>query len=199
MNTLNTATLPEPSPRRRFLVAATSTTAAVAAVGVSTPFIKSWNPSQQAASGGAAVQVDLTRIEPGMQISLKWRSKPVFVLRRTATILQNMQQPDHLLQLRDPSSRVTSQQPDYAANPTRAIREDIFVAIGICTHLGCIPTFRPEVAPADLGENWVGGYFCPCHGSKYDLAGRVYKGVPAPTNLEVPPYRYLSDTVVEIG
>ena len=190
---------PAPTPRRRFLLAATSTVATVGVVAVSLPLVKSWMPSARAATGGAPVQVDLAKIEPGMQISVKWRSKPVFVLRRTPTILQNLNQPAHLQQLRDPQSNVLTQQPEYAKNEVRAIRDEYLVVVGICTHLGCIPTFRPEVAPADLGEDWVGGYFCPCHGSRYDLAGRVFKGVPAPTNLVVPPYRYLSDRLVEIG
>lgn len=156
-------------------------------------------PSERAKVSGAPVRFDPSKLEPGRQITLEWHSKPVFVLRRTTEILQAMDQPSHLQKLRDPDSRVDTQQPAYAANPFRSIRDEFFIVIGICTHLGCIPTFRPEVAPEDLGTEWIGGYFCPCHSSKFDLAGRVFKGVPAPTNLVVPPYRYLSGTSIEIG
>jgi len=186
-------------PRRRFLIIATTVVAAVGVAAVSVPFIKSWLPSERAKVAGGPLQFDLAKLEPGRQVVLEWRSKPVFVLRRTAEILQALNQPSHLQQLRDPDSEVGSQQPAYATNPFRSILDEFFIVIGICTHLGCIPTFRPDVAPEDLGPEWIGGYFCPCHASKFDLAGRVYKGVPAPTNLVVPPYRYLSDTVVEIG
>ncbi len=187
------------STRRRFLVVSTSVVGAAGVAAVSVPFIKSWMPSERAKVGGAPIQFDLSRLEPGRQVTLEWRSRPVFVLRRTRDMLDRMNQPDHLKRLRDPASTVDTQQPDYARNAWRAMREEYFIVIGVCTHLGCIPTFRPEVAPDDLGAEWPGGYFCPCHSSKYDLAGRVYKGVPAPTNLMVPPYRYLSDTIVEIG
>ena len=186
-------------PRRRFLITATAVVAAAGVVAVSIPFIESWMPSERAKMGGAPIQFDLSKLEPGRQVTIEWRSKPIFVLRRTAEILQSLNKSSHRQQLRDPDSMVVSQQPDYADNKVRSIQDEFFIVIGICTHLGCIPTFRPDVAPEDLGPEWVGGYFCPCHSSKFDLAGRVYKGVPAPTNLVVPPYRYLSETVIEIG
>lgn len=186
-------------PKRRFLIATTSVVAAVGVAAVSVPFIKSWMPSERAKLGGAPIQFDLSKLEPGRQVTLEWRSKPIFVLRRTPDVLQSLNLPSLRQQLRDPDSEVTTQQPEYIDKKVRSIRDEFFIVIGICTHLGCIPTFRPDVAPVDLGPEWPGGYFCPCHSSKYDLAGRVYKGVPAPTNLVVPPYRYLSDTVIEIG
>ena len=186
-------------PRRRFLITTTAVLATAGVVTISVPFIKSWLPSERAKVGGAPIQFDLSKLEPGRQVTLEWRSKPVFILHRTPEILQAMNRSSHLQQLRDPDSEVDTQQPIYAANPYRAIKEGYFIVIAICTHLGCIPTFRPEVKPEDLGAEWIGGYFCPCHSSKFDLAGRVFQGVPAPTNLVVPPYRYLSDTVIEIG
>ncbi len=187
------------SSRRRFLTIATSAIGGIGAAALSIPFIQSWMPSERARSGGAPVQVDLSKIEEGRQITLEWRSRPVFVVHRSTDMLARLNRPEHLRRLRDPDSRVESQQPPYAQNAVRAIREDFFIVIGVCTHLGCIPTFRPEVAPEDLGDDWPGGYFCPCHSSKFDLAGRVFKGVPAPTNLVVPPYRYLGGNIVEIG
>lgn len=148
---------------------------------------------------GALVEVDISKIEPGQQITVTWRKTPVWVLRRTPEILERIDRPEHLEQLLDPNSEVTTQQPDYALNSHRSIRDEYFIVVSICTHLGCVPTFRPEVAPADLGPDWPGGYFCPCHGSRFDFAGRVFKGVPAPKNLLIPPYRFLSDTHIEIG
>lgn len=186
-------------PRRRFLITSTAVLAATGVVAVSVPFIKSWMPSERAKMGGAPIQFDLKKLEPGRQVTIEWRSKPVFVLRRSPETLQSLNLPSHRQQLRDPDSVVETQQPDYVDNKARSIRDEFFIVIGICTHLGCIPTFRPDIAPEDLGPEWNGGYFCPCHSSKFDLAGRVFKGVPAPTNLVVPPYRYLSNTLIEIG
>jgi len=186
-------------PRRRFLTIATTVTGTVGAAVVSIPFIESWLPSERAKGAGAAVKFDLGKLGPGRQVTIEWRSKPIFILRRTPDILLRLNQPQHLQRLRDPDSDIETQQPEYAVNNVRSIREEYLIAIGLCTHLGCIPTFRPEVAPEDLGAEWIGGYFCPCHGSRFDFAGRVYKGVPAPTNLVVPPYRYLSDSLIEIG
>jgi len=186
-------------PRRRFLITATTVVGAVGAAFVSVPFIESWLPSEATKLAGTPIQFDLSKLEPGRQVTLEWRSQPIFVLRRTPEILQRLEQQPHRQKLRDPDSKVYTQQPEYAANPFRSIRDEFFIVIGICTHLGCIPTFRPDIAPEDLGAQWDGGYFCPCHASKYDLAGKVYKGVPAPTNLVVPPYRYLTDTLIEIG
>ncbi len=185
--------------RRRFLTTATTVVGAIGAGAVSVPFIMSWMPSERAKVAGAPVQFDLSQLEPGRQVTIEWRSKPIFVLRRTPAILKRLDQETHLSNLRDPDSDVTTQQPDYARNRYRSIRDEYFVVIGICTHLGCIPTFRPDVAPEDLGPEWIGGYFCPCHSSRFDLAGRVFHGVPAPTNLVVPPYHYKTDTLIEIG
>jgi ubiquinol-cytochrome c reductase iron-sulfur subunit len=145
------------------------------------------------------VIVDIGKLELGQQITVKWRGKPVWVLRRTQQMLTDMESPNHLVRLRDPASEERSQQPEYARNPARAIKPDYLVTLAICTHLGCVPAFRPELAPADLGTEWIGGYFCPCHGSRYDLSGRVFKHMPAPLNLEIPPYQYLDDSRIEIG
>lgn len=185
--------------RRKLLVVATVGARGVGLGVLSIPFIRSMKPSARAQAAGAPVQVDMGKITPGMQVTVEWRGRPVWVLRRTPQILERLQQPALRRHLRDPDSEVASQQPEYAGGSLRSIKEECFVVIGICTHLGCVPTFRPEVAPADLGPDWPGGYLCPCHGSKFDFAGRVYKNVPAPVNLVVPPYRYLSETVVEIG
>lgn len=193
---VNPAEQPEVTSRRKFLIGATSALGAVGAVGVLTPFVASWNPSAKAKAAGAPVKVDISKILPGEQIRAEWRGKPVFILKRTPEMLSNLATLED--KLADPSSEVP-QQPAYAANSARAINPEIAIMIGICTHLGCSPQFRPEVAAADLGADWLGGYFCPCHGSKFDLAGRVYKGVPAPTNLIVPPHSYESDNVVIIG
>lgn len=185
--------------RRRFLIRATTVVGAVGVAAVSVPFIMSWSPSERAKNAGAPVTFDFSKLEPGRQVTVEWRSQPVFVLRRTPEILQRMKAVAHLQQLRDPNSEVSTQQPEYVANAVRSIREEYLVVIGICTHLGCIPTFRPDIAPDDLGPDWIGGYFCPCHASRFDFAGRVLKNVPAPTNLVVPPYHYISATEIEIG
>ena len=182
--------------RRRFLTLATGAAAGAAGAGVATPFILSFFPSEKAKAAGAPVEIDVSRIEPGQLITAEWQGKPIWVLNRTDA--QQKELPALDGELVDPKSEV-DHQPAYAQNELRSIKPNIFVAIGICTHLGCSPTFRPDVAPADLGPQWKGGFFCPCHGSKFDLAGRVYKGVPAPTNLVVPPYKYLSDAVILVG
>lgn len=185
--------------RRRLLTLATTIVGLAGIAAASVPFIISWLPSEKAQSAGAPVKFNPVKLEPGQQIILSWQGKPVFVVKRTLEILQRLNTTQHRRQLRDPDSKVATQQPDYATNPLRSIRDEYFVVIGICTHLGCIPTFRPEVAPADLGSQWVGGYFCPCHGSRFDLAGRVFKNVPAPTNLVVPPYYFMANNIIEIG
>ncbi len=187
------------SKRRRFLVAGMTVVGGAGLAAASWPFLAYMLPSERARTIGGPVTIDISKLEPGQQIVAKWRGKPIWVLRRTPQILETLGTPAHRAKLRDPDSLVTSQQPAYAQNPTRAIHPEHFVVIGICTHLGCVPTFRPEVAPADIGDDWDGGYLCPCHGSRFDLDGRVWKGVPAPTNLVVPPYHYLSDTVVQVG
>lgn len=182
--------------KRRLL---TTGTAVVGAVGVgfaAVPFIASWNPSERAKALGAPEEADISKLEPGGLLRVKWRGKVCWVVRRTPQNLADMKKLRP--RLADPDSEVP-QQPSYAQNETRSIKPEFGVMVGICTHLGCSPTYRPDVAPADLGPDWLGGFFCPCHGSFFDLAGRVYKGVPAPTNLEVPPHQYLSDDVILIG
>jgi len=178
------------------LIAATTAVGGVAAVGAGAPFVLSLQPSERAKAAGAPVEVDISTIEPGSMISVEWQGKPVWIVRRTPEMLALLSKHDD--DLVDPTSSVP-QQPEYCNNPTRSIKPEVLVVIGICTHLGCSPTFRPEVAPADLGANWHGGWFCPCHGSRFDLAARVFKGVPAPTNLIIPPHMYLSETRLLIG
>jgi len=153
-------------------------------------------PSVKAMAAGAPVEVDISKIETGQLIRVAWRGKPVWILNRTPEVLATLKTLDS--ELRDPLSN-ESDQPPSSKNPGRSIKPEIFVAVGLCTHLGCSPTFRPEIAPNDLGEQWKGGFFCPCHGSWFDLAGRVYRGVPAPSNLEIPPYRYITDTRIIVG
>jgi ubiquinol-cytochrome c reductase iron-sulfur subunit len=178
------------------LIAATTAVGGVAAVGAGAPFVLSLQPSERAKAAGAPVEVDISTIEPGSMISVEWQGKPVWIVRRTQEMLDLL--PKHDGDLADPASSIP-QQPEYCNNPTRSIKPEVLVVLGICTHLGCSPTFRPEVAPADLGANWAGGWFCPCHGSRFDLAARVFKGVPAPTNLIIPPHMYLSETRLLIG
>ncbi|WP_299735043.1 ubiquinol-cytochrome c reductase iron-sulfur subunit [uncultured Endozoicomonas sp.] len=182
--------------RRRFLVAATSVVGAAGAVGVATPFLKSWNPSAKAKAAGAPVKVNISKLEQGQQVVYEWRGKPVFVVRRTEAMLDELPTQDD--RLRDPNSE-NSEQPEYATNFYRSRTEEFLVLVGLCTHLGCSPKYMPEVKPMEFDSNWVGGYFCPCHGSRFDLAGRVYKGVPAPTNLVVPPYTFEGDDILIIG
>ena len=183
--------------RRRFLTATATVVGGVGAAFVAVPFLKSWSPSERAQAAGAPVEADISKLEEGALMTVEWRGKPVWVLKRTEKMLTELSTLND--QLLDPRSEMASQQPKYAQNVNRSINPQILVLVGICTHLGCSPTFRPDIAPADLGPAWKGGFFCPCHGSRFDLAGRVYKGVPAPSNLEVPSYRYLSDTRVLIG
>ena len=183
--------------RRRFLTATATVVGGVGAAFVAVPFLKSWSPSERAQAAGAPVEADISKLEEGALMTVEWRGKPVWVLKRTEKMLTELSTLND--QLLDPRSEMASQQPKYAQNVNRSINPQILVLVGICTHLGCSPTFRPDIAPADLGPAWKGGFFCPCHGSRFDLAGRVYKGVPAPSNLEVPSYRYLSDSRVLIG
>jgi len=182
--------------KRRLLIAATTAAGGVAAVGAGAPFVLSLMPSERAKAAGAPVEVDISAIQPGTMISIEWQGKPVWIVRRTKEMLDLLSK--HDADLVDPSSSVP-QQPEYCDNPTRSIKPEILVVLGVCTHLGCSPTFRPEISPADLGANWAGGWFCPCHGSRFDLAARVFKGVPAPTNLIIPPHKYLSETRLLIG
>lgn len=182
--------------KRRLLLAATSAAGGVAAVGMATPFVLSFMPSERAKAAGAPVELDISAIAPGEMKVVEWQGKPVWVVRRTPEMMDLLTK--HDVELIDPASTVP-QQPEYCNNANRSIKPEILVAIGVCTHLGCSPSYRPEVAPADLGADWGGGWFCPCHGSRFDLAGRVYKGSPAPTNLIIPPHQYLSDTTLLIG
>jgi len=186
---------PVDNSRRRFLTIATSVVGGVGAVGAAVPFIASWNPSERAKSAGAPVEVDISKLEPGQLIRVEWRGKPVWVINRTPKMLEQMKA--HEGQLRDPNSE-EPQQPEFAKNAYRSQKENIFVAVGICTHLGCSPTFLN----GGFGEKVEGtedGFFCPCHGSKFDMAGRVFQAVPAPLNLEIPPYTFIDDTTILVG
>jgi ubiquinol-cytochrome c reductase iron-sulfur subunit len=184
------------SGRRRFLTAATTVVGAVGTGFVLVPFISSMQPSAKARAAGAPVRADISKLEPGQMIRVKWRGKPVWLVRRTDKMLEVLPTLDP--QLRDPES-LESEQPDYAQNAYRSIKPEVLITVGICTHLGCSPTYRPDAGAPDMGADWEGGFFCPCHGSKFDLAGRVYKSVPAPLNLVIPPHRYLSETELVIG
>ena len=183
--------------RRRFLTATTAVVGAVGAGIAAVPFIKSWSPSARARFAGAPVSQDVSAIQEGTQLVLNWRGQPIFIARRSPAMLEVMKSLDSILA--DPTSANTDQQPAYAANATRSIKPEISVLVGVCTHLGCAPEHLPEVKPQPFDPDWKGGYFCPCHKSRYDLAGRVYKAQPAPTNLPVPPYHFESDSTVVIG
>jgi ubiquinol-cytochrome c reductase iron-sulfur subunit len=182
--------------KRRFLIGASTVVGGIGAVAAAVPFVMSMFPSERAKAAGAPVEVDISKLELGQKINVEWRGKVCWVINRTPAMLASLPKLDD--RLADPKSEV-DHQPADCKNEHRSIKEPILVAIGICTHLGCSPTFRPEVAPPDLGPDWLGGFFCPCHQSKFDLAGRVYKGVPAPTNLYVPPHKYTTDTHIVIG
>lgn len=183
--------------KRRTLTLATSAIGGIGALYVIYPFLAAWAPSEKAKAAGAPVEVDIGKLEPGQRMSAKWRGKPVWVVYRTEQNLQDL--PTLNDRLLDPDSEDVGQQPAYCKNLTRSIKPEYLVAVGICTHLGCSPTYRPDVAPDDLGPEWKGGFYCPCHGSRFDLAARVFKGVPAPKNLEIPPYQYLSETRILVG
>lgn len=190
---------PGPKPmnaRRRRLVAATTAVGTVAAVGSAIPFLVSMAPSERAKSAGAPVQADISKLGPGELMTVEYRGKPAWILHRTADMLERLKALDG--RLLDPHSE-QRQQPDYCRNPLRSRKPEYLVAMAVCTHLGCVPTFRKDVAPPDLGPEWPGGFYCPCHGSMFDFAARVFKNVPAPLNLEVPRHKYLSETVVLIG
>lgn len=183
--------------RRRFLIAATSAVGAAGAVGIAVPFVGSWNPSAKAKAAGAPVKADISKIEPGEMIVVEWRGKPVYVIHRTPEMLERLSTVNRYL--KDPES-TNAIQPGYISGIERSIRPELMVLEGLCTHLGCAPKFRPDVGAADLGgEAWAGGFFCPCHGSKFDLAGRVYNGVPASTNLVIPPHSFEGEKILVIG
>ena len=189
-------TLPADRSRRRFLTGATTVVGAVASAGVAWPFLSAWQPSERARAIGAPVEIAIGKLEAGQRIVAKWRGKPVWVVRRARESLAELGAMED--QLRDPESQ-EDMQPDYARNEHRSIKDDYLVLVGLCTHLGCSPLYYRTTDNHPLGEDWKGGFFCPCHGSKFDLAGRVFKGVPAPSNLEVPPHRYASDSLIVVG
>ncbi len=182
--------------RRRFLVGATTVVGAVGAVGVAVPFVASWQPSARARAAGAPVQADISKLDPGQRMTVEWRGRPVWIISRTPEMIERTEEFD-TSRLVDPDSEV-QQQPGYVTGPLRSVRPEIGVLIGICTHLGCSPLFRPEPDAVDM-RDWPGGFFCPCHGSYFDLAGRVFRNVPAPSNLEVPPYRFETDDLIIVG
>ena len=183
--------------RRRLLLAVTSGVGLVGVAGAVVPFVSSMAPSARARAAGAPVEVDISRLTPGQMLTIEWRGKPVWILRRTEKMLEDLE--PLASELADPDSDVP-QQPDYARNTYRSIRPETLVVVGICTHLGCSPTEKIQSGPASgIAANWPGGFFCPCHGSTFDLAGRVYRNKPAPTNLVVPPHTYLSDNRILIG
>ncbi|MDW6018024.1 ubiquinol-cytochrome c reductase iron-sulfur subunit [Vibrio plantisponsor] len=181
--------------RRRFLTATTAVVGGLGAAAVAVPFIKSWNPSAKAKAAGAPVEVDVSKLEEGQMVRVEWRGKPVWVVRRSQTIVDALKEHDN--QLRDPNSG-EEQQPDYAQNTYRSIKPEYFIAVGICTHLGCSPSYLPDSFSEQV-QGVKSGFFCPCHGSKFDMAGRVFQGVPAPLNLVIPKHMYLSDTRIVIG
>lgn len=184
--------------RRHFLGVATGVMGLVGAGFVAYPFLASWRPSARAQALGAPVEINVSKLEVGQILRVEWRGSPVWVLRRSSQMLESLTMPEVVNRLRDPQSG-QSEQPEFARNPHRSLREEYLVVVGSCTHLGCAPLERFEVAPADLGPDWRGGFFCPCHGSTFDLAGRVYAGVPAPLNLPVPPYMFMDDNTILVG
>jgi len=181
---------------RRNLVVATSVVGGAATVGAAVPFVASMLPSERARAAGAPVEVDLSRLAPGELGVYEWRGKPVWVIRRTKEMIDSLQAV--VPNLTDPESK-SSNQPQYAENQHRSSKPDIMVMEGVCTHLGCSPQLKTAEAKAEMGGDWVGGFYCPCHGSKFDYAGRVFRGAPAPTNLVVPPYTFVSDSTLVIG
>jgi ubiquinol-cytochrome c reductase iron-sulfur subunit len=182
--------------RRHFLTVATVATAAAGAAFVAVPFLASWKPSARAKAMGAPVELDIGKLEPGAIVKVEWRGKAIFVVHRTPEMLAQLQGVDGLL--RDPGS-LESEQPEFARNEARALKPEYLVMVGVCTHLGCAPLDKFTPGDVTVAADWKGGFFCPCHGSKFDMSGRVYKDVPAPTNLPVPPYRFVSDTRIQIG
>ncbi|OIQ45177.1 MAG: ubiquinol-cytochrome c reductase iron-sulfur subunit [Gammaproteobacteria bacterium MedPE] len=187
---------PENNGRRRFLTLATAVVGGAGTVGVAVPFIKSWNPSEKAKAAGAPVEYDVSKMAPGQLVRVKWRGKPVYVVRRTDEVLEQLKS-GHNEQLKDPDS-IENQQPEYAVNSHRSPNPEFLVALGVCTHLGCAPTYRAGDFN-EIVEGVANGFFCPCHGSKFDMAGRVFNNVPAPLNLVVPPHSYSDNGVLLIG
>lgn len=182
--------------RRRFLTATTAVVGGAGALTAIVPFIKSWEPSERAKNAGAPVLADISKVEAGQRLSVAWRGQPVWIINRTPALLATLPQVDN--RLKDPKSEA-DQQPKYAQNENRSLKPEWFVVIGICTHLGCSPAFVPDIKPEPFDPDWKGGFFCPCHKSRYDIAGRVFQGVPAPANLVVPPYKFVNDKQIMIG
>jgi ubiquinol-cytochrome c reductase iron-sulfur subunit len=184
--------------RRHFLLVATTVTGVIGAGLTAVPFLASWKPSARARALGAPVDADVSKLELGAILKVNWRGQAVFIVRRTPEMIATLTMPAVVDVLRDPQSD-ESEQPAYAKNESRALKPEYLVLVGVCTHLGCAPLDRFQPQDAELGATWLGGFYCPCHGSKFDLAGRVFKDVPAPTNLRVPPYRFLNEGVIQIG
>ncbi len=183
--------------RRTLLVGATAGVGAVGAGFLAVPFVKSWMPSEKAKAAGAPAKVDVSKLEPGAMITAEWRGKPVYVARRTEEMVSNLE--GLADRLKDPGNANKAQQPEYADNVYRSREPDLVVVLGVCTHLGCAPKYFPEVQPEQFDPNWQGGWFCPCHGSRFDLSGRVFKGSPASDNLNIPPYMFEDDNVIVVG
>ena len=190
--------------KRRFLTKATGVVGAVGVGFVAWPFLSTWKPSAKTKAAGAPVDVDISKLESGQLVRVLWRKKPVWVFKRDESALDALTSEELISKLADPNGTGNSknQQPKYVTSNYRSIenKEAVAVIVGVCTHLGCSPTYRPETGASDLGgDSWKGGFYCPCHGSKFDLAGRVYAGVPAPTNLQIPPYQYVTDSLIRVG
>jgi len=184
--------------RRHFLLVATTVTGIAGAALTAVPFLASWKPSARAQALGAPVEQDISKLEAGAMVKVNWRGQAIFIVRRSPEMMQALENPSLAGKLRDPQSE-ESEQPAYAKNEARSLKPEYLVLVGVCTHLGCAPLGRFQPQDAELGADWPGGFYCPCHGSKFDLSGRVFKDVPAPTNLKVPPYRFVTANVVQIG
>lgn len=184
--------------RRHFLLVATTVTGLAGVGATAVPFIASWKPSARAQALGAPVEQDISKLEPGAVLKVNWRGQAIYIVRRSPEMLASLSAPEVVGRLRDPNSE-ESEQPEYTKNETRSLKPEYLVLVGVCTHLGCAPIERFQPQDAELGADWPGGFYCPCHGSRFDMAGRVFKDVPAPTNLRVPPYRFINESVVQIG
>ncbi len=184
--------------RRHFLLVATTVTGVAGLAATAVPFLASWKPSARAQALGAPVEQDISKLEPGAILKVNWRGQAIYIVRRTPEMLSTLTNPEVVSRLRDPESE-ESEQPEYTKNDARSLRPEYLVLIGVCTHLGCAPLDRFQPDDPELGADWPGGFYCPCHGSRFDLAGRVFKDVPAPTNLRVPPYRFMTESVIQIG
>lgn len=184
--------------RRHFLLVATTVTGVAGLAATAVPFLASWKPSARAQALGAPVEQDISKLEPGAVVKVNWRGQAIFIVRRTPEMLATLTKPEVVGNLRDPQSE-ESDQPDYTKNDARSLKPEYLVLVGVCTHLGCAPLDRFQPQDAELGADWPGGFYCPCHGSRFDMAGRVFKDVPAPTNLRIPPYRFVTESVIQIG